>query len=70
MKRFIIQILPKKKGLKKNLVKGNKIFLKKKKTRSENKYKNLPEDEKQRLVEYRKKDYKIWKNKTVSQKSD
>ena len=29
-------------------------------------YKNLPEDEKQRLAEYRKK-YKLWKNKTASQ---
>ena len=30
-------------------------------------YKNLAKDEKQRLVEYRKK-YKIWKRKTTSQK--
>ena len=30
-------------------------------------YENLPEDEKQRKVEYRKKYYKIWRNKNTSQ---
>ena len=30
-------------------------------------FKNLPEDEKQRLVQYRKKYYKIWKKRTASQ---
>ena len=30
-------------------------------------YKNFPEDEKQRLVEYRKKCYKTMKSKTASQ---
>lgn len=32
-----------------------------------NNIKNLPEDEKRRFVEYRKKYYKTWKNKTASQ---
>ena len=30
-------------------------------------YENLSEDEKQRQVEYRKKYYKIWRNKNTSQ---
>ena len=55
----------------KELVKGIKIFLKKKKSDCRNmvmkRYKNLAKDERQRLAEYRKK-YKIWKRKTTSQK--
>ena len=46
---------------------GVKIFLKKKTKNKKNqygceRYRNLPEDEKQRLVEYRKKNYKTQKN--------
>ena len=41
-----------KKDCKKKLVKGIKVFLKKKKVTKI--YKNLPKDEKQKLVEYRK----------------
>ena len=60
----IIKII--KKDFKNQLVKDIKIFLKKIKKKSNsivvnNKYKNLPEDEKQKLLEYRKK-YKIRKN--------
>ena len=32
-----------------------------------NQYKNLPKNEKQRLVEYRKVDFKKWKNKNALQ---
>ena len=57
-----------KKDSKKSLVKGIKIFLKgKKKSKQEycrDSYKNLSEDEKQNLVEYRK-SYEIHKNKFV-----
>ena len=61
----IIKII--KKDFKNQLVKDIKIFLKKIKKKSNsivmnNKYKNLPEDEKQKLLEYRKKYYKIRKN--------
>ena len=51
-------------------VQGVKIILKKKKTASgdgHKQYKNLSEDEKQKLAEYRKKYYKIQKNKNASQ---
>ena len=62
-----------KKDYKRKLVKGSKVFLKKKKKKSDNmvlndtirrlyqKMKNLPEDEKQKLVEYRKRYYKMRK---------
>ena len=46
---------------------GIELFLKKKKTKPKygcEQHKNLPKDEKQRLVEY-KKYHKIWKNRTV-----
>ena len=53
---------------KKMLVKGLKIFLKKKKKLKygRKRYRNLTEDEKQRLVEYRKNYSKIQKIKTDS----
>ena len=54
-------------------MKGIKISLKNRKTKSENicceQDKKLQGDEKQRLAEYRKK-YNIWKNKKVSQRID
>ena len=61
-----------KKGFNKKLVKGIKIFLKKKRSKSEYKWdKNFPDHEKQWLVEYRKKYYEVWKTKTTSEmKSD
>ena len=47
-----------KERLQKNLVKGIKVFLKKKEKKKQQygreRCKNLPEDEKQRLLEYRK----------------
>ena len=47
-------------------MKGIKIFQKKKKKKSfqygRKHYKNLSEDEKQKLVEYRKKNYRMEKN--------
>ena len=46
-----------KKGFKKGLVKSIGIFLK----MVANDKKNLPEDDKERLAEYRKEYYKIWK---------
>ena len=54
------------------LVKGIRIFLRKKKRQYVgNRYKTLPQHEKQSLVEYRNFFYKIWKNKTDLQiKSD
>ena len=56
-----------KKDFKKKLVKDIKVFLRKKKKVSDNMIvndnKNLPEDEKQKLVQYRKKYYKMRKNK-------
>ena len=52
-------------------MKGIKIFLKKKRKKKRlcgcKIYKNLLEDENQRLAESRKK-YKIWKNKTALQR--
>ena len=59
----IIKIM--KKVCKKKLVKDIQIFLKKKKKKQIygcEQYKNLPEDEKQKLVVYRKKCYKMRKN--------
>ena len=50
-----------KESLQKNLLKDIKVFLKKRKKKSEH-YKKLPEDKKQRLVEYRKKYYRMTKN--------
>ena len=51
-----------KERLQKNLVKDIKVVLKKKKEEKQQygfeQYKNLPEDEKQKLVKYRKKHYK------------
>ena len=51
---------------KKNLAKDIKIFLKKKKEKKRQycreRYKNLSKDEKQKLVEHRKKYYKMRKN--------
>ena len=47
------------------LVKDIKVFLKKKIKKQQNgceQYKNLPENKKQKLVEYRKKYYKMRKN--------
>ena len=63
------------KGIKifqKKLVKDTKIFLpeeerNKKRQYGRKHYKNLSEDKKQMLVDYRKKYYKIIKNKTVPQ---
>ena len=56
-----------KKDFKKKLVKDIKVFLRKKKKVSDNMIvndnKNLPEDEKRKLVQYRKKYYKMRKNK-------
>ena len=49
-----------KKGYKKKLVKDIKIFLKKKKEKSNNmvvNLQNISEDEKKKLLEYRKKNY-------------
>ena len=46
-----------KERLQKKLTKDIKIFLKKKKEKGRERYKNLSEDEKQKLVEYRKKNY-------------
>ena len=58
-----------KKGCKKRLVKDIKIFLKKKKEKRQQygreRYENLSEDEKQTLVEYRKKYYRMRKNATL-----
>ena len=55
-----------KERLQKNLVKDIKVFLKKKKKKKRQygreRYKNLQEDEKQKLVEYRKSYCKIRKN--------
>ena len=54
-----------KKDYKKKLIKDIKVFLKKKKKKREDgreRYKNLVEDEKQKLVEYRKKYYRMRKN--------
>ena len=70
-------IIKTKKNVQKMLMKGTKIFLKKKKTKSANifvsdikiflrdreRYKNLLENETQRLVEYRNNYSKNWKNK-------
>ena len=54
------------KRLQKKLVKDIKIFLKKIKKKKQQcgceQYKNLPENEKQKLVEYRKKHYRMIKN--------
>ena len=51
--------------LQKRLVKDIKIFLRKKKKKNQQcgreRYKNLPEDEKQKLVEYRKEYYRMRK---------
>ena len=48
-------------------MKGAKIFLKNRKTKNENMAANDTKgNEKQKLYEYRKKYYKIWKNKTTS----
>ena len=57
----------KKERLQKNFVKDIKVFLKKKKKKKKQQehcqqYKNLPEHEKQKLVEYRNKYYKMRKN--------
>lgn len=67
------QILSKKqrKRLKEGPTKGIKIFSEEEKKRRNtfaNNIKNLPEDEKRTFVEYRKKYYKTWKNKTASQR--
>ena len=55
-----------KERLQKKLMKNMKVFLKKKKKKKQQygheQYKNLPEDDKQRLVEYRKNYYKMRKN--------
>ena len=54
-----------KKRLQKKLVKDIKIFLKKKKKKQQygcERYKNLSEEKKQKLVEYRKKYYRMRKN--------
>ena len=55
-----------KKRLQKKVLKDIKIFLKKKKKKKQQygceRYKNLSEDEKQKLVEYRKKYYRMRKN--------
>ena len=57
-----------KKDYKKRLVKDIKTFPKKEKKQQYGceRYKNLSEDEIQRIVEYRKKFYKVWKNKNAS----
>ena len=71
----IVYIIEKTKtGFKKKLVKGIKKRRKEEKKNKKEEYvwerdKNLPEDEKQRLAEYRKK-YKLWKNKTASTNKD
>ena len=54
-----------KKDYKKDLWKISKFFQKKEKKKKQyrrGQYKNLPEDEKQRLVDYRIKNYKMRKN--------
>ena len=54
-----------KKDYKKDLWKISKFFQKKEKKKKQYgrwQYKNLPEDEKQRLVDYRIKNYKMRKN--------
>ena len=60
----IIKII--KKRLQEKLVKDINVFLRKKKKKKEQygseRYKTLPEGEKQKLVEYRKKYYKMRKN--------
>ena len=66
-----LNFIKKQKRIQKQVVKEIKSLLKKRKTRSKKsgheKYKTLPEDEKQKLVAYRKKYYKIWENKNASQ---
>ena len=56
------------KDYKKSFVKNIKVFAKtkrkKKQEHGHERYKNLSEDENQKLVEYRKKYYKIWKYKS------
>ena len=56
-----------KKTFKKNLLKNNKIFLKKKKKTKQQygseRYKNISENEKQKLVDYRKRYYEKLENK-------
>ena len=57
-----------KKGFKKGFWKVSRSFWRKKQTREYGckQYKNLCEYEKQKLVEYRKEYYEVWKNKTSS----
>ena len=64
----IIKIITK--GYKRSIVKNIKVLFGERKKKQQfgcELYENLPEDEKQRKVEYRKKYYKIWRNKNTSQ---
>ena len=67
LKLYRLNIIKKiKKERKRKLVKDIKIFLKKKKKKKRQYglecYKNLSDDEKQKLIEYRKKYYRMRKN--------
>ena len=67
LKLYQLNIIKKiNKNYNKNLMKDIKIFLKKKKKKKQQygleRYKNLSEDEKQKLVEYRKKYYRMREN--------
>ena len=59
------------KGYKRSIVKNIKVLFGERKKKKQQYgcelYENLPEDEKQRKVEYRKKYYKTWRNKNTSQ---
>ena len=59
------------KGYKRSIVKNIKVLFRERKKKKQQYgcelYENLPEDEKQRKVEYRKKYYKTWRNKNTSQ---
>ena len=68
LKIYVVNIEKTKKGFRKKLVKGIKIFLKKSKKKKKKKCKNLVLSKiKLSLVEYRKKYYKKRKNRPASQ---